>query len=66
MTSISQELNSQRKNALTTREIVTASIPAAGVEEVVLDRVPVVHRRSGRNRITIVSAPMDSARANKS
>ena len=47
MISVSQELNSQRKNALTVRPMVTTSRPVAGVEEVVVDLVAVVLRPVG-------------------
>ena len=47
MISVSQELNSQRKNAFTVRPIVTTSRPVSALEELVVDLVAVVQRAVG-------------------
>jgi hypothetical protein len=62
----SQELNSHRKKALTTREIVTTSSPVAGVRKSCSTAYRSCMGSSGRNFMTMVSGPMVSERANTS
>src|SRR5437660_1330236 len=65
-TSVSQELNSHRKNALTTREMVTTSNPVSALRKSCCTAYRSCIGSSGRNFITIVSGPIDSDRANTS
>ena len=65
-TRFSHELNSQRKNALTRREIVTTSSPTAGLRNSCATSYRSCMGSSGRNFITIVSGPIDSDRAKTS
>ena len=62
-TSISQELNSQPKKALTIREIATVWLPADSPRKPCETAYRLCIGSSGWNFITIVSGPIDSARA---
>jgi hypothetical protein len=66
LTSISQELNSQRKKALTVCEIVIASAPDLGERKSCATAYRLCIGSSGWNFITMVSGPMVSARAKTS
>ena len=63
MTSISQELNSQWKKAFTIREIATACLPADGERKSWVTAYRLCIGSSGRKSITIVSGPIERARA---
>src|SRR5256886_12741022 len=62
----SQELNSQRKNALTSREIVTTSLPVSAERKLCSTAYRSCIGSSGRNFMTSVSGPIDSERVNTS
>ena len=59
-------MNSQRKKALITREIPSTSSPACGERKSWSTAYRSCIGSSGRNRITLVSGPMVSERANTS
>ena len=65
-TSISQELNSHRKNALTVCAIVTASAPTSSERKPWSTAYRLCMGSSGRKFMTMVSGPMVSARAKTS
>ena len=66
VTSDSQELNSQRKNALIVRDSVRISMPASGGRKSCATSYRSCIGSSGRNFMILVSGPMVSDRANES